>query len=121
MASLVDTVPTRDLVKHFAATGGAAAPGFFNAAETAHLRQDAREIGELTERTGAHMIYRESSLLDPALKVAQRTEDFCPHHAGMDKMVRGGRLICGFQPRQDQQAGWSRYAPLIDRPSHRTE
>ena len=138
MASLADRILPRDWVEHFEKTGWAAAPGFLNAAEAARLRQYVRELGELPERPGAHMIYRESSLLDAAAKVVQRTEDFCPHHAGLDELIRRGRLIrgvqellgeeavlfkdkinfkasggAGFEAHQDQQAGWSRYAPLF--------
>jgi hypothetical protein len=138
MASLAEPILPRDLVERFETTGWAAAPGFFNAAETARLRQYVRELGELPERSGAHMIYRESSLLDPASKVVQRTENFCPHHTGLDELIRRGRLTCaveallgeqavlfkdkinfkasggaGFEAHQDQQAGWSRYAPLF--------
>jgi hypothetical protein len=138
MASLADTILPRDLVERFGNLGWAAAPGFFNAAQTARLRQYVRELAELPERSGAHMIYRESNLLDPTSRVVQRTEDFCPHHAGLDELIRRGRLTraveqllaervvlfkdkinfkasggAGFEAHQDQQAGWSRYAPLF--------
>jgi ectoine hydroxylase-related dioxygenase (phytanoyl-CoA dioxygenase family) len=68
----------------------------------------------------------------------QRVENFVPYHAGFDRLVRRGRLRnavdrllgapsclfkekvnfkmpggAGFEPHQDQQAGWSRYAPLF--------
>jgi hypothetical protein len=138
MLSLSDTLLHRDVVENFGRVGWAAAPGFFNAAEVAQLLKYVRELDELPEKSGAHMIYRETSLLDPASKVVQRTEDFCPHHAGLDTLIRKGRLIraveqllgeqavlfkdkinfkasggAGFEPHQDQQAGWSRYAPLF--------
>jgi ectoine hydroxylase-related dioxygenase (phytanoyl-CoA dioxygenase family) len=84
------------------------------------------------------MVYREASLLDPEVQVVQRIEDFCRHDAELDAWVRGGRLqaavAClfgepavvfkdkinfklsgggGFEPHQDQAAGWSRYAPVF--------
>jgi 2-aminoethylphosphonate dioxygenase len=136
--SLADTILRRDLVECFARTGWAAVPGFFNAAETTRLRQYVRELGELPERSGARMLYHENSLLEPNLRVLQRVEDFCPYHAGLDALIRAGRLagaveeLLGeeavlfkdkinykasgggaFEPHQDQQAGWSRYAPLF--------
>jgi ectoine hydroxylase-related dioxygenase (phytanoyl-CoA dioxygenase family) len=68
----------------------------------------------------------------------QRIEDFCSQHAELDSLVRGARLQAmaenlvdgplvlfkdkvnfklpgggGFEPHQDQAAGWSRYAPLF--------
>ena len=138
IVSLADTILRRDQVECFETTGWAAAPGFFNAAETARLRQYVRELGEMPERSGAQMLYRENSLLDRGSRVLQRVEDFCPHHAGLDALIRKGRLaraveeLLGeeavlfkdkinykesgggaFEPHQDQQAGWSRYAPLF--------
>lgn len=138
MTSLTDTILRGDLVEPFESRGWATAPGFFDATETARLRQYVRELGELPEKPGAHMIYRESSLLDSASNVLQRVEDFCPHHSGLDTLIRKGRLMraveelldepaflfkdkinfkasggAGFEAHQDQQAGWSRYAPLF--------
>jgi 2-aminoethylphosphonate dioxygenase len=82
------------------------------------------------------MVYWEESLA--GRRVVQRIENFVPHHAGFDRLVRRGRLRravdrllgersclfkekvnfkmpggAGFEPHQDQQAGWSRYAPLF--------
>jgi ectoine hydroxylase-related dioxygenase (phytanoyl-CoA dioxygenase family) len=70
--------------------------------------------------------------------VIQRIENFCPFHQGFDGLVRGSRLEAaaaqlmggpvvlfkekinfkmpggaGFEPHQDQQAGWSAYAPIF--------
>jgi len=135
---LADTILRRDSVDAFARTGWARLPNFFNAEEMRRLLRYVEELDELPERSGAHMIYRERSLLPPNSMVVQRIEDFCPHHVGLDQLVRNGRLIraveellgdeavlfkekinykasggAGFEPHQDQQAGWSRYAPLF--------
>jgi ectoine hydroxylase-related dioxygenase (phytanoyl-CoA dioxygenase family) len=84
------------------------------------------------------MVYRESSLIEAGTRVIQRIENFCPYHGEFDKLVRAGRLFsaveqlfgapaclfkekinfkmpggAGFEPHQDQQAGWSRYASLF--------
>jgi 2-aminoethylphosphonate dioxygenase len=125
-------------LEHYAGHGWAAAPGFFSAAEMADITRYTDETSALPEVSGAHMVYREASLLDPSAKVIQRIEDFCPYHAGLDAVVRGGRLQrcverllgapavlfkekinfkkpggAGFEVHQDQQAGWSVYAPLF--------
>lgn len=118
--------------------GWAVVPGFFNSVEAALLRRYADELFAMPEQSGAQMIYRERSLLDGDRQVVQRIEDFCPYHTGFDQLIRSGPLIDaaaallgtkltlfkdkinfkapgggGFEPHQDQQAGWSRYAPLF--------
>ncbi len=74
----------------------------------------------------------------PGNRVIQRIENFCPFHAEFDQMIRNGALshwvgalmdgavllfkekinfkmpgAPGFKAHQDQQAGWTRYAPLF--------
>ena len=118
--------------------GWVAVRGFFSAAQTADIQRFTEETLELPEISGAQMVYRETSLLDPNARVIQRIEDLCPHHKGFDRLIRGGRLQrcveqllgepavlfkekinfkmpggAGFEPHQDQQAGWSRYASLF--------
>jgi hypothetical protein len=113
-------------------------PGFFAAAEMADIARFTDEAVALPEVSGAQMVYREASLLEPNSRVLQRIEDFCPYHAGLDALIRGGRLQrcveallgapavlfkekinfkmpggAGFEVHQDQQAGWSVYAPLF--------
>lgn len=118
--------------------GWVAAPAFFSAAEIGEIARFTEEVCALPEISGAQMVYREKSLLDPDVSVIQRIEDFCPLHAGFDALIRGGRLQrsvehlldepallfkekinfkmpggAGFEAHQDQQAGWSAYAPLF--------
>jgi len=96
------------------------------------------ELVARPEEPGKHMVYREQSLADPGRRVIQRIENFCPYHPAFDVLVRGGRLqaaveqllggsAClfkekinfkmpggsGFEAHQDQQAGWTVYAPLF--------
>src|SRR5258706_10021639 len=122
----------------YARDGWAAAPGFFSPRKLAEIERFTDETEALPEVSGAQMVYREPSLLDPNASVIQRIEDFCPHHPGFDALIRGGRLQRaveqllggpavlfkdkinfkmpgggGFEPHQDQQAGWSAYAPLF--------
>jgi hypothetical protein len=125
-------------LEHYALKGWVVVPGFFSAAQTDELVRFAQEVCELPEVAGKQMVYREPSLLDAQARVFQRVENFCPYHAGFDQLIRGGRLEsaveqllggpavlfkekinfkmsggAGFEPHQDQQAGWSRYAPLF--------
>ena len=129
---------TADQVADFARTGWMAARGFFTPAETAAIAAWTEELLAMPEVPGEHMVYYERSLKDPNLKVVQRIENFCPYHPPFDDLVRGDRLEnaaaqllggeavlfkekinfkmpggAGFEPHQDQQAGWSSFAPMF--------
>jgi ectoine hydroxylase-related dioxygenase (phytanoyl-CoA dioxygenase family) len=112
--------------------------GFFDAAEVRDLLAWTDEVTAAPEVPGRHMVYHEDSLTEPGRRVVQRIENFCPFHPGFDRVVRGGRLLDwtaalldgpavlfkekinfkmpgapGFKAHQDQQAGWTRYAPIF--------
>ena len=112
--------------------------GFFDAAETANLLRWTEELADAPEAPGRHWVYWEDSLTEPGQRVIQRIENFCPFHQGFDRVVRDDALLAwtgalmggpvvlfkdkinfkmpggpGFKAHQDQQAGWSRYAPLF--------
>ncbi len=114
------------------------ARGFITPAEVDALARWTDDLAKRPEVPGAHMVYREPSLIDARQRVIQRIENFCPHHAPFDAFVRRGRLAeaidqlfgapgclfkekinfkmpggAGFEPHQDQQAGWSRYASMF--------
>ena len=80
----------------------------------------------------------EKSLQDPDRRLINRVENFYPYHAGFKALFDGDKLLGivndlfaepavlfkdkinfklaggdGFKPHQDQQAGWSVYAPLF--------
>ncbi|MBV9549262.1 MAG: phytanoyl-CoA dioxygenase family protein [Alphaproteobacteria bacterium] len=132
------TILTNGDKSHFHQKGWVVAKGFFSAQKAAQLAQWTDEISALPEVPGRHMVYWETSKLDPERRLVQRIENFCPYHAGMDGVVRSGRLMAavetlleapsvlykdkinfkfpggaGFELHQDQQAGWSTYAPLF--------
>jgi 2-aminoethylphosphonate dioxygenase len=114
------------------------ARGFVAPLEVEALARWTDELTARPEEAGKHMVYREASLREPRKRVIQRIENFCPYHAGFSAFVRDGRLreavgqllgaiAClfkdkinfkmpggaGFEPHQDQQAGWSRYASMF--------
>jgi hypothetical protein len=120
----------------YRAAGWVLVRGFFAPREVARIAQWTDELLALPEVPGKHMVYWEESLVGG--RVVQRIENFVPCHAGFDRLVRRGRLRdavdrllgersclfkekinfkmpggAGFEPHQDQQAGWSRYAPLL--------
>ena len=113
-------------------------PGFFDAAEIAGLLLWTAELENAPEMPGRHWVYHEDSLTEPGRKVIQRIENFCPFHRDFDTVIRDGALsrwtgtlmggpvvlfkekinfkmpgAPGFKAHQDQQAGWTRYAPLF--------
>ena len=137
-----ETAPSAPLLDaaahaHYARHGWCAASGFFSAAETAEIARWTRELTDRPEVAGAHMVYWEASLKDRAARVRQRIEDFCPTHPGFDALVHGrlqaasaellgGPAVlfkdkinfkepggAGFEPHQDQQAGWTEFAPMF--------
>ena len=112
--------------------------GFYDAAETEALVRRTGEIAAAPEVVGGQMVYGEDSLLERGRRVVQRIEDFCPHHSAMDgiarsgalsrwlSMLMGGEMVLfkdkinfkypggdGFKAHQDQQAGWTVYAPIF--------
>jgi hypothetical protein len=111
---------------------------FVNPNQLAELLQWTTELQVAHEVSGRHWVYREDSVTAPGRQVIQRIENFCPYHAGFDRFIRQGALIrwmgalmrapvvlfkdkinfkmpggAGFKAHQDQQAGWSTYAPLF--------
>ena len=111
-------------------------PRFFDLAVVGELLRWTEELYAAPERPGRHWLYREDSIAEPGRRLVQRIENFCPFHEGFDRVVRDGALVRwaaalmggpvvlfkekinfklpgspGFKAHQDQQAGWSRYAP----------
>jgi ectoine hydroxylase-related dioxygenase (phytanoyl-CoA dioxygenase family) len=118
--------------------GWCVARGFYSPAEAAALARYTEEVTALPEAPHRHMVYHEKSLVDEEVRLIQRIENFCNYHADFDRAVREGRLIwaieqllgepavlfkekinfkmpggAGFEPHQDQQAGWTVFAPLF--------
>jgi hypothetical protein len=122
---------------HYAGKGWVAVPGFFSPAAAASIADWVEELVRRPERPGVEMVYHEPSLSDPDVQLVQRIENFCPYHANFDALVHGRLRLAveallgepallykdkinfkmpggaGFEPHQDQQAGWSVYAPIF--------
>lgn len=130
--------PTPEARAAFARTGVLVVRGFLDPAEVAQVRRWTEEVAAAPEVRGRQMVYYEDSLTEPGRRIVQRIENFCPVHPGFDRLLRDGELIAwagallggdallfkdkinfklpgggGFAPHQDQQAGWSAYAPLF--------
>jgi hypothetical protein len=131
-------VLTAEQMAIYCEKGWLLARGFVAPPEVEALARWTDELVARPEEPGKHMVYREPSLRKPGARVIQRIENFCPYHAGFDAFVRHGRLReavdqlfgataflfkekinfkmpggAGFEPHQDQQAGWSRYASMF--------
>lgn len=125
-------------VSEYERTGWLLSRGFFTPSETADIARWTEELLARPEVPGKHMVYYEPSLLDGSRRIVQRIENFCPFHAPFDSLIRDGSLsraveqllrepAClfkekinlklvgggGFEAHQDQQAGWTRYAPIF--------
>jgi 2-aminoethylphosphonate dioxygenase len=131
------TVQVADLTQ-FERDGFLVGRGFFNPTETAQIVRWTEEVVAMPEMPGRHMVYYEDSLTTPGLRLIQRIENFCQYHPKFDQLIRKGTLAywaenllggpvvlfkekinfkfpgaSGFKAHQDQQAGWSKYAPLF--------
>src|SRR5271170_3107829 len=128
---------TPQQLAHYASKAWVAVPGFFSPEQTAQISAWVEELEHRPERPGVEMVYHEPKLDDPSVRLVQRIENFCEFHAGFGELVqdRLKRAIetligepavlfkdkinfkmaggAGFEAHQDQQAGWSVYAPLF--------
>jgi hypothetical protein len=130
--------PTRDEREGMARDGYLVVREFFSAGQTRDLLRWTCELEAAPEVPGRHWVYHEDSLTEPGRRLIQRIENFCPFHDGFDRVIRhgalgrwagalmGGEVVLfkekinfkmaggpGFKAHQDQQAGWTRYAPLF--------
>lgn len=129
---------TEQQKRAYQSKGWALLPALFTKEETAMLCAWVDELIGRPEEKGGVMLYRETSLHSPEEKVVQRIEDFSHRHDGFRHLLATERLSrltswalggesclfkdkinfkmpggAGFELHQDQQAGWSVYAPLF--------
>ena len=130
--------PTDDECARMARDGYLVVREFFSPEQTRDILRWTSELETAPEMSGRHWVYHEDSLTEPGRRLIQRIENFCPFHDGFDRLVRhgalnrwasglmGGPVVLfkekinfkmaggpGFKAHQDQQAGWTRYAPIF--------
>jgi ectoine hydroxylase-related dioxygenase (phytanoyl-CoA dioxygenase family) len=131
-------MPTVDECAEMQRDGFVVVRAFFAWQEVRQLLRWTEELVAAPEAPGRHWVYREDSLAEPGRRVIQRIENFCPFHGEFEQLVQHGALPRwtgallggpavlfkdkinfklpgggGFKAHQDQQAGWSAYAPLF--------
>jgi hypothetical protein len=130
--------PTREECARMARDGYLVVREFFGAEQTRDILRWTCELEAAPEMPGRHWVYHEESVTEPGRRLIQRIENFCPFHDGFDRLIRdgaltrwagtlmGGQVVLfkekinfkmaggpGFKAHQDQQAGWTRYAPIF--------
>jgi hypothetical protein len=128
---------TSEQVETFHINNYLVVPGLFDLAEMAEITAWADEVQHWPETPGEHMMYFESSRDDEQRRLLNRVENVLPFHAGFNTLANGPKMrgACaqlfgapavlfkdkinfklpggdGFEPHQDIQAGWERYARL---------
>ena len=124
-------------VQCFARDGALVVPAFFDPATMQRLSQWTDELMHRPEAPGRHWVYYEDDRSREGARVLSRIENFCPFHDEMNALLTGARVMAaleqlfgepavlfkdkinfklpgsaGFEPHQDVQAGWDRYADL---------
>ena len=122
----------------FRGQGFVVVPGFLDSTMTEALIRAAAEVENLPEVPGKQMVYWETSQRGDGERMVQRIENFYSHHDWFHELFDGPLLKGavdelfgedsvlykdkinlklpggdGFKPHQDQQAGWSVYAPIF--------
>jgi len=135
---MIDRIPTVDEVARMRRDGYLVVRNFVSPHQLAELLQWTTQLEGAPEVSGRHWVYREDSVTMPGRRVIQRIENFCPYHTGFDRFIRDSALArwtgalmgapvvlfkdkinfkmpggAGFKAHQDQQAGWTVYAPLF--------
>lgn len=133
--SAIDGPLTAEQVAAFRRDCFVVVPGFYDAAEMAEISAWVDEVQSWPEIPGKYMMYFEHT--DSGERILNRIENVPPYHAGFARLtgedkMRGacGQLFGesavlfkdkinfkmpgggGFEPHQDVQAGWSRYAGI---------
>lgn len=124
-------------VQAFARDGAVVVPAFFDRETMQALSDWTDELVRRPEAPGRHWVYYEDDLTRTGARVLSRIENFCPFHDAMNALLTGARVMAaleqlfgepavlfkdkinfkmpgsaGFEPHQDVQAGWDRYADV---------
>lgn len=128
---------TDQQVSDFKRDGFVVVRGMFTPAEMTELARWTDEVEGYPETPGKFMMYFEKSLKNGRDRLLNRLENFYPYHDGFRALFDGAKLrgavsdllgeeavlfkdkinfklpgSAGFEPHQDVQAGWDRYADL---------
>ena len=131
----LDSALTPEQIDTFHRDGFVFVPGFYSADEMRAISGWTRELFEMPEQAGRHMVYYEDDLRHAGGRVVQRIEYFTDFHDGFQEVFTRGRMIKavsellgeparlfkekvnykmpggdGFKAHQDVQAGWNDYA-----------
>jgi len=126
---------TAGQIESFRAHGYVVVPGLYDTEEMVEVAAWVDEIQHWPETPGQHMMYFEAG--ETGQRLLNRVENVPPYHAGFRQLATAGKMLgaCaqlfgepavlfkdkinfkmpgggGFEPHQDVQAGWSRYADL---------
>lgn len=126
---------TPEVVATFHRDGYVVVPRLFSTVEAADIARWTDEVQHWPETAGRHMMYFEQRA--DGARLLNRLENLLPYHDSLRALAMGERLLggCGqlfgepavlfkdkinfklpggggFEPHQDVQAGWSRYASL---------
>jgi hypothetical protein len=124
-------------VEDFRRDGFVLARGFFAQQDMQHIERWCDALVARAEKPGAHWVYYEDDRRRAGGRVLSRIENFCPFHAEFASLLQTPWVMdsvqClfgepavlfkdkinfkvpgsdGFEPHQDVQAGWDRYADL---------
>jgi hypothetical protein len=120
-------------IDNFQECGFLALRNAFSPAEAKAIQDWTSELAARPEVPGAHWVYHEESHLDAGVQLINRIENMTPYHPGLAELATAlmpgvGQLLGedavlfkdkinfkmpggeGFEPHQDSQAGWERYA-----------
>jgi hypothetical protein len=134
----MDRDPTAAECAHLTRDGYLVVREFFPLSRIADVLRWTAELAAAPEVPGRHWAYHEDSVTEAGRRVLQRIENFCAFHQEFDQLIRDGALARwasvlmggsvvlfkdkinfkmpgggGFKAHQDQQAGWSVYAPIF--------
>lgn len=127
-----------DQIADFKRDGFVIARSLFDGAEMREITAWTEDMHNRPEAPGKYMKYFEDSALEPGSRILNRLENFEPYHPGFSRIIAGDRLLGsvgqllgepavlykdkinfklpgggGFEPHQDQQAGWGVYADFF--------
>jgi ectoine hydroxylase-related dioxygenase (phytanoyl-CoA dioxygenase family) len=120
-------------IEHFQESGFVVLKNAFPPSDAASIQSWATELAARPENRGEHWVYHEESQLEPGGQLINRIENMTPYHDGLaelaDVLIPAVRQLFGeeavlfkdkinfkmsggdgFEPHQDSQAGWERYA-----------